>query len=143
MLSIKAHLLAGMQRPNDCKGIACDESRGYDVILSNSNSGKPYRYLLAFFVSVIGIASKDVSKNIDTATPAHRMSASRGRTIIFMAAIQRLPANYDGLTLQNRIAERRICRAVAIRTESKTRHPIRLPYSVSRTHNLIGAIHHG
>jgi len=51
-----------------------------------------------------------------------------------------LLTDYDGLTLQNKRAVRRICRAVTNVTESKTRHPIPL-YSVALTQKTLGGYH--
>ena len=108
------------------------------VLSNNHASGKPYRYSLAFFVLVIGIDSQSLSIHKGTAPHAH-LSATRGQTIISIAS--HLLTDYDGLTLQNKIAERRICRAVSSKTESKTRHPISLLYSVALTQNLLGGYH--
>ena len=129
-------------QPVNAKPIATNDSSGYYIDLSKEHaSGKPSRYLLAFFVPVIGMDSQSLSIYTDIAPQAH-LSASRGQTIISIA--NHLLTDYDGLTLQNTIAERRICRAVACVTESKTRHPILLPYSVAFTQKTTqGAIHHG
>ena len=69
------------------------------------------------------------------------LSVSREHSLISIA--NHLLTNYDGLALQNKRAERRIFRSVCVKTESKTRHPISLLYSVAFTQNLTGAIHHG
>ena len=122
------------------KPIATDTNNGYYKDLSKTQSGKPDRYLLAFFVPVIGVDSQSLSVPTDTALNAH-LSATRGQTIISIA--NHLLTDYDGLTLQNRTAERRICRAVTLCTESKTRHPISLWYSVAITQKHKGVIHHG
>jgi len=127
-------------QPVQPKPIATNTNNGYYIDLSKTKSGKPDRYSLAFFVPVIGVDSQSLSKNTDTALRAH-LSASRGQTIISIA--NHLLTDYDGLTLQNKIAERRICGAVTFSTESKTRHPILLPYSVAHTQKLKGVIHHG
>ena len=129
-------------QPVNTKLIATNDSSGYYIDLSKEHaSGKPSRYLLAFFVPVIGMDSQSLSIYTDIAPQAH-LSASRGQTIISIA--NHLLTDYDGLTLQNTIAERRICRAVACVTESKTRHPILLPYRVAFTQKTTqGAIHHG
>ena len=116
-------------QPVNAKPIATNESSGYYIDLSKHASGKPYRYLLAFFVPVIDVDAQSLSIHTDTA-PNAQLSASRGQTIISIA--DHLLTDYDGLTLQNKIAVRRICRAVACVTESKTRHPIWLTsYSVA------------
>ena len=123
------------------KPIATDTNNGYYKDLSKEHaSGKPSRYLLAFFVPVIGVDSQSLSVPTDTALNAH-LSATRGHSLISIA--NHLLTDYDGLTLQNKTAERRICGAVAFSTESKTRHPILLPYSVAHTQKLKGVIHHG
>ncbi|WP_300312400.1 hypothetical protein [uncultured Psychrobacter sp.] len=120
------------------KPIATNTNNGYYKNLSKTKSGKPSRYLLAFFVPVIDVDSQSLSVPTDTA-PQAQLSASRGQTIISIA--NHLLTDYDGLTLQNKRAERRICRAVAFSTESKTRHPILLPYSVAHTQKLKGGYH--
>ena len=125
-------------QPVNAKPIATDDNSGYYIDLSKTKSGKPSRYSLAFFVPVIDADSQSLSKHTDTAPNAH-LSASRGQTIISIA--NHLLTDYDGLTLQNKIAVRRICRAVAFSTESKTRHPILLPYSVAHTQKLKGGYH--
>ena len=125
-------------KPASAKPIATNDNSGYYIDLSKTKSGKPSRYLLAFFVPVIDADSQSLSKHTDTAPNAH-LSASRGQTIISIAS--HLLTDYDGLTLQNKIAVRRICRAVAFSTESKTRHPILLPYSVAHTQKLKGGYH--
>ena len=122
------------------KPIATDGSSGYYIDLSKLISGQPIRKSLAFFVPVIGMDSQSSTNQTDTAPQAH-LSAPRGQTIISIA--NHLLTDYDGLTLQNKIAFGRICGAVSNKTESKTRHPILLPYSVAHTQNLLGVIHHG
>ena len=124
------------------KLIASDDSSGYYIDLSKEHaSGTPSRYLLAFFMPDNSAASPAVTIYSSIAPQAH-LSASRGQTIISIA--NHLLTDYDGLTLQNKIAVRRICRAVACVTESKTRHPILLSYSVAFTQKTTqGAIHHG
>ena len=127
-------------QPVNAKPIATDDNSGYYIDLSKTKSGKPSRYLLAFFVPDNSAASQAVTIYSSIAPQAH-LSASRGQTIISIA--NHLLTDYDGLTLQNKIAVRRICGAVSNKTESKTRHPILLPYSVAFTQNLLGVIHHG
>lgn len=127
-------------QPANAKPIATDDTSGYYIDLSNLISDLPSRKPLAFFVPDNSAASQAVSIYSDTAPQAH-LSASRGQTIISIA--NHLLTDYDGLTLQNKIAERRICGAVSNKTESKTRHPILLPYSVAHTQKLLGVIHHG
>ena len=128
-------------QPVNAKLIATDYSSGYYIDLSRKHaSGTPSRYLLAFFMPDNRAASQAVTMPSSTAPQAH-LSASRGQTIISIANY--LLTDYDGLTLQNTIAERRICGAASSDAESKTRHPISLFYSVALTHKSLGAIHHG
>ena len=127
-------------QPAQAKPIASDDSSGYYIDLSKTKSGKPDRYSLAFFVPDNSAASQAVTIQSSTASQAHTC-ATRGQTII--SKVNTSPTDYDGLTLQNKTAERRICGAVAFSTESKTRHPILLPYSVAHTQKLKGVIHHG
>jgi len=122
------------------KPIATNTNSGYDGDLSNLISDLPSRKLLAFFVPDNSPASQAVTIQSSIALEAHT-SAARGQTIISIAS--HLLTDYDGLTLQNKIAVRRICRAVSNKTESKTRHPIPTTYSVAFTQNLLGVIHHG
>ena len=127
-------------KPAGAKQIATDDNSGYYIDLSNSTSGQASRDFLAFFVPDNSAASQAVTMPSSTTLRAH-LSASRGHSLISIAS--HLLTDYDGLTLQNKIAVRRICRAVSCRTESKTRHPISLLYSVALTQKLQGAIHHG
>ena len=127
-------------QPVNAKLIATDGSSGYYIDLSKITSGQASRDLLAFLVPDNSAASQAVAMPSSTAPQAH-LSASRGQTIISIA--NHLLTDYDGLTLQNTIAERRICGAASSDAESKTRHPISLFYSVALTHKSLGAIHHG
>ncbi|MEZ7502913.1 hypothetical protein QO189_10565 [Psychrobacter sp. Arc29] len=122
------------------KPIATDDSSGYYIDLSNLISDLPSRKPLAFFVPDNSAASQAVTI-LSSIAPQAYLSATRGQTIISIA--NHLLTDYDGLTLQNKIAVRRICGAVSNKTESKTRHPILLPYSVAFTQNLLGVIRHG
>ena len=126
-------------KPASAKPIATNDNSGYYIDLSKITSGQASRYLLAFFVPDNSAASQAVTMPSSTALQAH-LSASRGQTII--SKVSSLPTDYDGLTLQNKRAFGRICRAVSCRTESKTRHPIPL-YSVALTQNLQGDSYHG
>ena len=118
-------------QPVNAKPIATNTNNGYYIDLSKEHaSGKPSRYLLAFFVPDNSAASQAVTIQSSTTLRTH-LSASRGHSLISIA--NHLLTDYDGLTLQNKRAERRICRAVACVTESKTRHPISLLYSVALT----------
>lgn len=134
LLSFISHALA------DSKPIATNTNKGYDIDLSKLNSDMPSRTPLAFFVPDTSPASQAVTRASSTAPNAHTR-ATRGQYLI--SKVNTSPTSYDGLTLQNTIAVRRICRAVSCRTESKTRHPISLLYSVALTQKLQGAIHHG
>ena len=125
-------------QPVQPKPIATNTNNGYYIDLSKNVSGQASRYLLAFFVPDNSAASQAVTMTSSTAPNAH-LSASRGHSLISIAS--HLLTDYDGLTLQNKTAVRRICRAVSVKTESKTRHPILLPYSVAHTHNLTGGYH--
>ncbi|MGP5546226.1 hypothetical protein [Psychrobacter alimentarius] len=120
------------------QGFTSHANKRYYIDLSKLVSGRASRNLLAFFVPDNSSASQAVTIYSSIAPRAY-LSALRGQTIISMANL--LPTDYDGLTLQNKIAERRICGAVSNKTESKTRHPILLPYSVTLTQNLLGGHH--
>ena len=125
-------------QPVNAKPIATNDNSGYYIDLSKLNSDMPSRTSLAFFVPNNSSASQAVTIQSSTTLRAH-LSASRGHSLISTAS--QLLTDYDGLTLQNKIAVRRICRAVAFSTESKTRHPILLPYSVAHTQKLKGGYH--
>ena len=125
-------------QPVNAKPIATNTNNGYYIDLSKNVSGQASRYLLAFFVPDNSAASQAVTMPSSTAPNAH-LSASRGHSLISIA--NHLLTDYDGLTLQNTIAVRRICRAVTNVTESKTRHPILLPYSVALTQKTLGGYH--
>ena len=127
-------------QPVQPKPIATNTNNGYYIDLSKLNSGQASRDTLAFFVPDNSAASQAVTIQSSTTLRTH-LSASRGQTIISIA--NHLLTDYDGLTLQNTIAERRICGAVSVKTESKTRHPIFLLYSVALTQNLTGGSYHG
>jgi len=115
-------------QPVQPKQIASDYSSGYYIDLSKINSDLPSRKPLAFFVPDTSAASQAVTIPSSTAPQAYS-SATRGQTIISIA--NHLLTDYDGLTLQNKIAERRICGAVTVKTESKTRHPILYFYRIA------------
>ena len=127
-------------QPVQPKPIATNTNNGYYIDLSKLNSGQASRDTLAFFVPDNSPASQAVTIHSSTALRAH-LSASRGHSLISIAS--HLLTDYDGLTLQNKTAVRRICRAVSVKTESKTRHPIFLLYSVALTQNLTGGSYHG
>ena len=125
-------------QPVQPKPIATNTNNGYYIDLSKNVSDLPSRTLLAFFMPDNSAASQAVPIYSSIAPHAY-LSISRGQTIISIA--NHLLTDYDGLTLQNKIAERRICRAVTNVTESKTRHPILLPYSVALTQKTLGGYH--
>lgn len=127
-------------QPVQPKPIATNTNNGYYIDLSKLNSGQASRDTLAFFVPDNSAASQAVIMPSSTAPKAH-LRATRGYSLISIA--NHLLTDYDGLTLQNTIAERRICGAVSVKTESKTRHPISLLYSVALTQNLTGGSYHG
>jgi len=107
-----------------------DDNKRYYRVLSKLTSGQANRYPMAFFVSDTCLASQ--AKHDSSTAPIHPL---QGRTV------------YDGVTSQNKIAERQICGAVASKTESGPRHPTSIvfnrAYSVTSTQNLLGVIHHG
>lgn len=125
-------------------GLSSCTALAYTAILSKTNSGQASRDILAFFVPDNSAASQAGTMQSSTAPPVY-ISTTRGQTIISIA--NHLLTDYDGLTLQNKTAERQICGAVTICTESKTRHPIPITfnqsYSVALTQKQIGAIHYG
>ena len=122
------------------KQIASDDNSRYYIYLSKITSGQASRYLLAFFVPDNSPASQAVTIPSSTAPNTH-FSVTRGYSLISIA--NHLLTDYDGLTLQNTIAARRICGAASSDAESKTRHPILLPYSVALTHKSLGGSCHG
>ena len=106
-----------------------DDNKRYYRVLSKLTSGQANRYPMAFFVSDTCLASQ--AKHDSSTAPIHPL---QGRTV------------YDGVTSQNKIAERQICGAVASKTESGPRHPIspiifNRSYSVASTQNLLGGYH--
>lgn len=125
-------------------GLSSCTALAYTAILSKTNSGQASRDILAFFVPDNSAASQAGTMQSSTAPPVY-INTTRGQTIISIA--NHLLTDYDGLTLQNKTAERQICGAVTICTESKTRHPIPITfnqsYSVALTQKQIGAIHYG
>ncbi len=127
-------------QPVNAKPIATNTNNGYYIDLSKNVSGQANRYLLAFFVPDNSTASQAVTIQSSTAPNAPK-NASREQYLIFMAVFQSLPVSYEGLTLQNKRAERQICRAVTNVTESKTSHPIPLLYSVKFTQKTLGGYH--
>jgi hypothetical protein len=120
------------------QGFTSHTNKRYYIDLSKNVSGQASRYSLAFFVPDNSAASQAVTMLSSTTLRAY-LSASRGHSLI--SKVSTSPTDYDGLTLQNKRAERRICRAVTNVTESKTRHPILLPYSVALTQKTLGGYH--
>ncbi|MBS9778437.1 MAG: hypothetical protein KGV50_06700 [Gammaproteobacteria bacterium] len=107
---------------------------GYYKALSNKVIAvKPNRYPLAFFMPKDCLTSQIKQYNsINHITPL------QGKTLISIAS--KLLNIYEGATLQNKKAIRRICKAVAITTESEPPHPI-FNNSVNLTHKVIGDNH--
>ncbi len=116
------------------------DNKRYYGVLSKNVSGQASRYLLAFFVPDSSTASQANTMPSSITLNASK-KASREQYLIFIVAFQGLLTNYEGLTLQNKRAERRICRAVTNVTESKASHPILLPYSVIFTQKTLGGYH--
>ena len=117
--------------------LALFKDKGYDCVLSKTNSGRADRRTLAFYVPSVSIDPQINTDHLDTA-PRVQLSTPRAKTLI--QAIH-LPNDYDGMTSLNKIAERRISGAAAICAESEPRHPIPIPYSVTPTQKQIGGIH--
>lgn len=117
--------------------LALFKDKGYDVVLSKTNSGRADRRTLAFYVPSVSIDPQINTDHLDTA-PRVQLRTPRAKTLI--KAIH-LPTDYDGMTSLNKIAERRISGAAAICAESEPRHPILLPYGVTPTQKQIGGIH--
>ena len=138
MITFASHRLNTSSFSINC--FTTDYKKRYYGVLSKNVSGQASRYLLAFFVPDNSSASQAVTIRSSTTLKAH-LGALREYSLI--SKVNTSPTDYDGLTLQNKIAERRICRAVTNVTESKTRHPIPLLYSVAFTQKTLGAIHHG
>nr|WP_181718460.1 hypothetical protein [Psychrobacter sp.]QJS05286.1 hypothetical protein [Psychrobacter sp.] len=117
--------------------LALFKDKGYDCVLSKTNSGRANRSNLAFYVTDSNMDSQIHTNQSDTASSV-QLSTPRAKTLI--KAIH-LPNDYDGMTSLNKIAERRISGAAAICAESEPRHPIPIPYSVTPTQKQIGGIH--
>lgn len=108
---------------------------GENVALSKTNSGKPSRHSLAFFAS----DNRAASQATDTTDATHLAPFTGANRHLDMLKLQHI-ASYDGVTLQNKPVWR-ICKAVAISTESEPRHPMRL-HGVVSTQKLIGGHTH-
>ncbi len=114
-------------------------SIGQNKDLSNQKSGKPNRYLLAFFVPSHRFTSQ-VSDTHSTAPLTHFTGLNRH---IYANSV----TSYGGVTLQNK-SLRQICKAVSFLTESEPRHPIPInhtlsAYNVALTQNKKGVANNG
>ena len=127
-------------KPASAKQIATDDNSGYYIDLSKLISGHASRNPLAFFVPDNSVDSQ-VYSNYSSAVLKVQLSTTRAQSLITL--VTQLPINYDELTLQNKRAERRICRAVSNKTESKTCLTPFLSKGKTQPQNLLGAIHHG
>ena len=127
-------------KPASAKPIATDDSSGYYIDLSKLISGHASRNPLAFFVPDNSVDSQ-VYSNYSSAVLKVQLSTTRAQSLITL--VTQLPINYDELTVQNKRAERRICRAVSNKTESKTCLTPFLSKGKTQPQNLLGAIHHG
>ena len=79
--------------------------------LSKSKSGMPNRYSLAFFMPNYRLTSQ--ANDMDSIAPLTHFTGLNRH--IYAHSV----TNYDEVTPQNKIAERRICGAVAFTTESE------------------------
>ncbi|OXL24609.1 hypothetical protein [Psychrobacter sp. DAB_AL32B] len=117
------------------QAVATDDNNGYYKDLSKITSDSPSRALLAFFVPNTCLASqaKHVNSTAFIYLPAYCKYG--GKTV------------YDGLTLQNKRALGRICKAASSDAESKTRHLLDLSkhdiQSVTLTQKSLGDSYHG
>ena len=127
-------------KPASAKQIATNDNSGYYIDLSKLISGHASRNPLAFFVPDNSVDSQ-VYSNYSSAVLKVQLSTTRAQSLITL--VTQLPINYDELTLQNKRAERRICRAVSNKTESKTCLTPFLSKGKTQPQNLLGAIHHG
>ena len=103
--------------------------------LSKSKSGMPNRYSLAFFVPNYRLTSQ--VNDIDSIAPLTHFTGLNRH--IYAHSV----TNYDEVTPQNKIAERRICGAVAFTTESE---PCLTPFwdkQIIITQNVKGVANHG
>ena len=103
--------------------------------LSKTNSDTPNRYPLAFFMPKYRLTSQ-VSDNLSVTHLTHFTGLNRH---IYAHSV----TNYDEVTPQNKIAERRICGAVAFTTESE---PCLTPFwdkQIIITQNVKGVANHG
>lgn len=117
------------------KPIATNTNNSYYKDLSKITSDLPSRASLAFFVPDTCLASQAKRDNSTALTYLPAYCKHGGNTV------------YDGLTLQNKRALGRICKAASSDAESKTRHLLNLSkpdiQSVTLTQKSLGAIHHG
>ena len=103
--------------------------------LSKSKSGMPNRYSLAFFVPNYRLTSQ--VNDMDSIAPLTHFTGLNRH--IYAHSV----TNYDEVTPQNKIAERRICGAVAFTTESE---PCLTPFwdkQIIITQNVKGVANHG
>ena len=103
--------------------------------LSKLESGQPSRYSLAFFMPNYRLTSQ--VNDIDSITPLTHFTGLNRH--IYAHSV----TNYGEVTSQNKIAERRICGAVAFTTESE---PCLTPFwdkQIIITQNVKGVANHG
>ena len=108
---------------------------GQNITLSKSKSGMPNRYSLAFFVPNYRLTSQ--VNDMDSIAPLTHFTGLNRH--IYAHSV----TNYDEVTPQNKIAERRICGAVAFTTESE---PCLTPFwdkQIIITQNVKGVANHG
>lgn len=108
---------------------------GQNKDLSKSKSGMPNRYSLAFFVPNYRLTSQ--VNDMDSIAPLTHFTGLNRH--IYAHSV----TNYDEVTPQNKIAERRICGAVAFTTESE---PCLTPFwdkQIIITQNVKGVVSHG
>lgn len=106
----------------------------YIKALSKLVSDTPCRYLLAFFMPEICLASQARQNDSIALT----LFTGLNRHIFRLPQLEDIPS-YGGVTLQNTKAFWRICEAVSNKTESEPRHPLRTFRSdVVLTQNLLG-----
>ena len=117
------------------QAIATDDNNGYYKDLSKITSDSPSRVLLAFFVPNICLASQ-AKHDYSTALICLPAYCKHGGNTV-----------YDGLTLQNKRALGRICKAASSDAESKTRHLREMSkhdiQSVTLTQKSLGDSYHG
>lgn len=118
---------------------------GNNVTLSKFTSGTPNRHSLAFFVPQSLLAPRAGKINSTAHLPPVYLKTGVNRHFMAMLPSD-TPADYDGVTSQNKPIHWRICGAVACKTESEPRHPLTLckqSQSVVLTQNLQGVANNG